>query len=368
MTSLSWKGFLIRALLIALFTTLISREGLASSENSQTATQIILVPPGEDTRAALGEFWRVVIDGPIDANSGVVLEKLLRDSNVSAGIVYLNSPGGDVLASLAMGESIRERGLDTFVSRWVGQEAVAGSCLSACVYSFLGGRFRFLPEGSRLAIHRFHGLQYSADDLEMGQAISGEILRYFRSMGVTSEFYERITRVPATTLVELEAKEAVELGVVNNGRLPAEWSIEATDMGVYLRGAQHTVMGLGKVVFSCSPKGVSFMPYIFGGERLNSSIAEGVTSHQITLSERPHEIGGDGSKLFVLQDAVTGSFLLDDAIISEFSAANSVGYVAVLSSEGSRYGFRVDINDSGNLVSNFLRQCIVWRNHLETQR
>lgn len=361
MTSEKWFLVVSATLVLAFF----GEAGYSQGTDTASKTQIILIPPDEGLREALGEVWRVVVDGPLDRNSGTELARLLSEANVRSGIVHLNSPGGNILASMQMGLSIREHGLDTSVSRWVGQEPAPGLCASACVYAYLGGKFRFLNESSVLAVHRFMSPESSDSDLEIGQAVSGEIIEYLRKLDVKTEVYERISRVPASSLYKFEPAEAIELGIVNNGRLPAQWSIETTDLGVYLRGAQDTIYGGGKTVFSCAPKGMVFSPYYYGGERRNKKIEELARAHRIVIGKDRFEIGNADSRLMIMKEALVGMFLLDDSILPKISDANSVGYFAVMTDSGDGLGFDVEFGENRDLIERFFRQCIAWRNHLK---
>ena len=95
----------------------------------------------EDTPQAFVGFLRSVADSPG-----------LRD------VVVINSPGGRVVASMRLGSALRKLGAAVIVARFAddgGRDfAIAGQCMSACVYALMGGVRRVVPPESRVGIHR----------------------------------------------------------------------------------------------------------------------------------------------------------------------------------------------------------------------
>ena len=83
-------------------------------------------------------------------------------------VVFLNSPGGKVVASMELGQLFRKLGVATIVAR-VGQTyggggaLAAGHCYSACVYALMGGRKRVIPPQSSVGVHRMFQYEASLD-------------------------------------------------------------------------------------------------------------------------------------------------------------------------------------------------------------
>jgi hypothetical protein len=75
-------------------------------------------------------------------------------------VVLLQSPGGTVVGAMQLGSVFRKIGAAVIVAairadrRSATAEVAPGSCYSACVYAFLGGKKRVVPPVSRLGIHR----------------------------------------------------------------------------------------------------------------------------------------------------------------------------------------------------------------------
>ncbi len=81
------------------------------------------------------------------------------DRNELHAVVFLDSPGGGVLASMQFGSLLRQVGAAAVVAR-VYSDGRGGSvmtnaqCFSACVYALIGARRRVVPAGSQIGIHR----------------------------------------------------------------------------------------------------------------------------------------------------------------------------------------------------------------------
>lgn len=153
----------------------------------------------------------IVADGPITRTTPADFRRYIQGLGSSANVRYtiiLNSPGGDLTAGLELGMLIREGRYDTSIGRTVTsrysrenpsalhtQEVVAGTCVSACAYAFLGGVDRSAAPGE-IGFHQFYSpralqdaraQQFSATDLSATQATVGLIALYLKEMGIDPE-------------------------------------------------------------------------------------------------------------------------------------------------------------------------------------
>ena len=100
----------------------------------------------------------IVAEGAIEANTAKQFQAFVRDHKAKPGaVVVLQSPGGDLLQGLALGQEIRDAGLSTRVQAYdhgAGQFGAAGMCASACAYVFLGGVNRTVAAGARIGVHQ----------------------------------------------------------------------------------------------------------------------------------------------------------------------------------------------------------------------
>ena len=72
-------------------------------------------------------------------------------------IVFFNSRGGNVVASMTFGHILRELRIAGVVGRFHAdgdRGPMSGECLSACVYAMMGAVRRVAPPGSEVALHR----------------------------------------------------------------------------------------------------------------------------------------------------------------------------------------------------------------------
>ena len=81
-------------------------------------------------------------------------------------VVYLDSPGGKVVSSMALGKVFRKLGVAAIVARPIpgnGTALEAGRCFSACVYALIGAKQRVIPPQSQVGIHRMFSYDSSND-------------------------------------------------------------------------------------------------------------------------------------------------------------------------------------------------------------
>jgi hypothetical protein len=200
----------------------------------------------------------IYLDGDIDAAAPKRLSQILSTiPDRPGGIqIVLNSRGGHLIAGMELGRIIRKRGATTSVgiSDLSDPELfpVKGECFSACSLAFLGGLYRYSIEGSSYGVHRVsRATGPESMDLDVGQIISADIGSYIREMGADPGLFDLMVKAGASEIYLLSEQEAKDLSVVNNGRMPPEWSIEAVPEGTYLKGVQNTVYGEGKFTFGC---------------------------------------------------------------------------------------------------------------------
>lgn len=100
----------------------------------------------------------VLAIGEIDAETAEAFQRFVRANDIRPGaLVVLDSGGGNLVESLALGVAFRKAGLDTTVQsydRAARSFRAAGTCASACVYAFLGGVERSVAARARLGVHQ----------------------------------------------------------------------------------------------------------------------------------------------------------------------------------------------------------------------
>jgi hypothetical protein len=102
----------------------------------------------------------IVAEGVIESDTPQGFVDFLRSTSGDdklKRIVFFNSRGGNVVASMVFGHILRELRVAGIVGRFEGSSEsgpFVGECLSACVYAMMGAVRRVAPEGSEVALHR----------------------------------------------------------------------------------------------------------------------------------------------------------------------------------------------------------------------
>jgi hypothetical protein len=132
-----------------------------------------LVSVGDSARC--GRYCPAVIaaEGEItDETPRQFLEFVQENVNQARlhAVVFLDSPGGKVAASMELGREFRRLGAAAIVARFdpnAGRRGVSSfvgaRCLSACVYALIGARKRVIPPESLVGIHRMFAYVDSVD-------------------------------------------------------------------------------------------------------------------------------------------------------------------------------------------------------------
>jgi hypothetical protein len=102
----------------------------------------------------------IVADGVIEAETPEAFVDFLKSGSSDSKlrrIVFFNSRGGNVVASMVFGHILRQLRIAGIVGRFeAGRDPgpYVGECLSACVYALMGAVRRIAPPGSEIGLHR----------------------------------------------------------------------------------------------------------------------------------------------------------------------------------------------------------------------
>ena len=161
--------------------------------------------------------WAVYLDGEFDRVSPARLARFVVEQEISQASVYFNSPGGSLVAAMAIGRLLREQGFSAHVGRRGAdpRRPEGGVCYSACPFAFAGGDRRFLDGDSMLGIHRAANRVPVPDEGAFEQRVAAEATTYLRAMGVSTELFRIMQTTPHDSIRLLSRKEALKLGLVN---------------------------------------------------------------------------------------------------------------------------------------------------------
>jgi hypothetical protein len=170
--------------------------------------------------------------GTITTDTPAAFEKFAQTVKRKSPWVVFNSPGGNLVASLELGEMIRRHGYNTDVAFTVlhghGKDSlVPGYCLSACGYAFLGGVKRDLQEGSVLGYHRFFfddpEVKLDAEtDAAMTELLTDYIAHYLQHMGIGARLLDLASATKPTDYYEPDGDERIELHIVTGHEAEAK--------------------------------------------------------------------------------------------------------------------------------------------------
>lgn len=154
------------------------------------------------------------IRGEITSNMGEELSRLLLQ-NPDVRAIRINSPGGNLFASLEIGTFIRENGIHVAVSD---QDVASASCLSACVFILSGGVSRAVHPNARVGVHQFYGLsvdQPASEVLDASQRVSGLLVLYLSEMGIDNRLLAYASLYGPDEIGWINHDELESVGLVN---------------------------------------------------------------------------------------------------------------------------------------------------------
>jgi hypothetical protein len=164
----------------------------------------------------------IVADGVIEAQTPQAFVDFLKSGNSDSKlrrIVFFNSRGGNVVASMVFGHILRGLHIAGVVGRFEADGdpgPYVGECLSACVYALMGAVRRVAPPGSEVGLHRMSivesegggGLFGSHVQRSFADAPMVAVLgRYARRMGVDPALVRRAESLPPDTVHVLTRDE-----------------------------------------------------------------------------------------------------------------------------------------------------------------
>jgi hypothetical protein len=164
----------------------------------------------------------IVADGVIEAETPQTFVNFLKSGSSDAKlrrIVFFNSRGGNVVASMVFGHILRGLRIAGIVGRF---EAAGdpgpyvGQCLSACVYALMGAVRRVAPPGSEIGLHRMSIVESEGGGFLRPPQVTRSFAdkpmvavlgRYARRMGVDPALVRTAEALPPDTVHLLSREE-----------------------------------------------------------------------------------------------------------------------------------------------------------------
>jgi hypothetical protein len=193
------------------------------------ATLIAMLPVGLLTAKAAGisveHPWSgkppvVAIVGEIKPDDGAHFSSLV--AGLPSAIVGLSSPGGNLWASIQIGETIREKRFTTIVPD-------KKTCASSCALIWLAGVRRYVWETASIG---FHGA-FDRRTMEVSGPGNAFVGAYLNKLGLPYEAMVYMTAASPTNMQWLHSDDAKRLGIAANAlsdlNLDAQISVETPD-------------------------------------------------------------------------------------------------------------------------------------------
>jgi hypothetical protein len=165
---------------------------------------------GEICRTWVSAIGAITRDTPTD------FAGFARNHDLNGATLVLDSSGGSVLGTLALGRAIRSAGLMTTVGkiRKLSGEGAddrratlspQADCESMCAFLLLAGKQRFVPPEAQVLVHEIWlgdrredaaAATYSAEDIVIVQRDIGRLAQYTVEMGGSIDLLEIALRIP----------------------------------------------------------------------------------------------------------------------------------------------------------------------------
>jgi len=169
--------------------------------------------------------------GIVTADSPKVFEDFAHGRELRGATVVLDSSGGSVNDSIALGRRFRELGLLTTVGISVVSHTAQGDragvspeayCESMCVFLLLSGEARYVPQRAHVRVHQIwmgdraddaKAASYSAQDLMIVERDVGRLAKFTFDMGGSGDLLALSLSVPPWE--DLHEMSAAELRLTN---------------------------------------------------------------------------------------------------------------------------------------------------------
>lgn len=327
----------------------------------ETASVEIVLPESRAEKT-MGSRPMVFIHGQLGPETLRQVRALVsrHKLNERGTTLYLDSSGGNLFSGIELGKLIREAGMDTSVgSRQPDDRGMSrigpGVCLSACVYAYVGGRYRYADKNDVIGVHRFSREGTSPKDVEIAQIVSAAITNHLDGMGVDTKLFEIASATPADDITRISIADATRLRVVNNGQLPATWVLVNSEGMVYLRGEQTTYWGMGKLLFNCRKARVNVTAIYNMGSNIDHLTSNG--RYSIRIDNDMVDVQLDGPVKVLNTSYVNAGFWLSPEIAQRLLRADKIGFAFHALNPDLFFGFQIDAQEGRAKIGDYLKFC-----------
>jgi len=198
--------------------------------------------------------------GIVTADSPRDFDEFARGRQLGGATIVLDSSGGSVNDSIALGRRWRNLGALTTVGISVQTNTAQGAsasiapaayCESMCVFLLLSGKMRYVPETAHVRVHQIwigdraddaKAATYSANDLAIVERDIGRLAKYTFDMGGAGDLLSLALNVPPwENLHELSREELRLTNLVTTDMVAQPGSPNAAVIGLTSKPAQDLI-------------------------------------------------------------------------------------------------------------------------------
>jgi hypothetical protein len=322
---------------------------------------IIGIPQQSNLQPIIANAWALYLDGEIDFKAAERLESYLIQNDVPPNSwAILNSPGGSLYGGIEIGNVIRKHELFTDVGtlkakRESNFDYDPGGCYSACTLAYVGGRFRFLRDGSHFGIHRFAYPSQLENPIDVAQVTSASIVGYLQSMDIDPELFRLSTTAAPQGIYEPPRQDLERLNVVNNGFYKPKWSVESNKGLLYLKGERDTMYGINKFIMYCTSSGM--MLHIIFDPHGHEDEALMFAAHSLVIDGKLYPLTPVDKQ--VANGWFNSEYILTPQLLLTIQHAKSVGLaIQMIAGAPVFLGFKnMPFEDGANKLVGLLNDC-----------
>jgi hypothetical protein len=323
-----------------------SRHGSQGSGSEQLAVQV------NDDRMTISvaKVPQVYLYGPIDAGAAQRVQAMIQSRRIPPNSdIYLNSPGGDVAAGMALGRLFRAGNMTTHLGspRKTARQPIvpkSSQCVNACVYAYAGGLFRWAPTGSD---------RFGAQPLPSTFTPATDAAAYLKDMGVNPQVFGS---TPGGEVTWLNADQMLANGLSNNGRLLPTAVNSPVSNVASISLTQMTREGEHRITLQCRPDGLTITAYYaIGADRARQMVARASRSY-FEINDQPIN-SSDRVSASAVEQSVVVSQPLALAQLNQLLSAHLMA--AWLADRGGavRYGFWMSLDPVRNDLRTYGNNC-----------
>lgn len=268
--------------------------------------------------------------------------------------IYLSSDGGSVIEALEIGNIISIFNFSTNIGEKNNDDfdIAPGRCLSACIFSYIGGRYRFLKSGSIIGVHQFSFRDTTqGNDVIAGasQIVSAKISEFISRNNVDQKLLSIISTATPDDMIIL-SKDILDMyNVTNNGIAKEDWSFDVTK-GIPLLIIQHEAYaGNGKIILYCEDRRAIGVMFITPGP--DHGIGEYPRTSGLFIDSEVYKFNENEilSAPKIVEKYGVATFLISKELIQNILNSKSIGVAIFRLNEEFYSGFNVSISDKNRL-------------------